>query len=129
MFSHINIGTNDFSRAFTFYSAVMDSLSIPLKFSDPETPWAAWKPMNADRPLFIICSAYNKQPAAPGNGQMIALLAPSRHAVDTCYETAIAHGAQSEGAPGLRPQYHSNYYGAYFRDLDGNKVCVCCHTP
>jgi lactoylglutathione lyase len=34
-----------------------------------------------------------------------------------------------EGAPGLRPEYHAHYYGAYFRDPDGNKLCVACHQP
>lgn len=39
------------------------------------------------------------------------------------------HGGSSEGAPGLRPDYHEHYYGAYFRDPDGNKLCVACHLP
>jgi predicted lactoylglutathione lyase len=65
--------------------------------------------------------------ATVGNGQMVALLAPSRDAVDRAYEMALAHDGSSEGAPGLRPEYHANYYGAYFRDVDGNKICVCCH--
>jgi catechol 2,3-dioxygenase-like lactoylglutathione lyase family enzyme len=42
---------------------------------------------------------------------------------------AIGNGAQSEGEPGLRPHYHADYYGAYFRDPDGNKLCICCHDP
>jgi predicted lactoylglutathione lyase len=57
------------------------------------------------------------------------LLAPDRDAVDRCYARAIASGAEGEGKPGLRPRYHANYYGAYFRDPDGNKLCVCCHDP
>lgn len=40
---------------------------------------------------------------------------------------ALAHGGSTEGAPGLRPDYHADYYGAYFRDPDGNKLCVVCH--
>ena len=42
---------------------------------------------------------------------------------------ALSHGATCEGHPGLRPHYHPDYYGAYFRDLDGNKICVVCHLP
>lgn len=60
---------------------------------------------------------------------MIALLAPDRTTVGRIFAAALAAGGTSEGAPGLRPQYHANYYGAYFRDLDGNKLCVCCHEP
>ncbi len=58
---------------------------------------------------------------------MIALLAQSRPVVDLCHALAIEHGGVCEGDPGLRPEYHPSYYGAYFRDPDGNKLCVCCH--
>ena len=40
---------------------------------------------------------------------------------------ALAHGGTCDGPPGLRPEYHAHYYGAYFRDPDGNKLCVACH--
>ena len=129
MFSHVHIGITDFERAFAFYSGVMDELGFTLKFSEPEKPWAGWMQPGQDRPLFLIGRPYNGKRAAPGNGQMVALLAPNRGAVDRCYASAIANGARSEGEPGLRPHYHPNYYGAYFRDLDGNKLCVCCHDP
>jgi catechol 2,3-dioxygenase-like lactoylglutathione lyase family enzyme len=129
MFSHVHIGITDFERAFAFYSGVMDELGFTLKFSEPEKPWAGWMQAGRDRPLFVIGRPYNGKRAAPGNGQMVALLAPNRGAVDRCYASAIANGARSEGEPGLRPHYHPNYYGAYFRDLDGNKLCVCCHDP
>ena len=56
-------------------------------------------------------------------------LAADRASVDRCHAAAIARGGTDEGAPGLRPQYHPHYYGAYFRDPDGNKLCVCCHDP
>lgn len=129
MLSHVYVGVTDFQRAFAFYSAVMDTLGFPLRFSEPEKPWAAWMPAHCRVPLFVVGYPYNGEPAAPGNGQMVALLAKSRDAVEKCYTTAIANGARSEGPPGLRPHYHANYYGAYFRDPDGNKICVCCHDP
>lgn len=129
MLSHIHIGVRDFDRALAFYRPLMELLGYPLKFADPQTPMAGWKPPAQERPLFLIGRAYNGQEAHPGNGQMIALLAPSRDAVERCYATALAKGGQSEGAPALRPHYHPNYYGAYFRDPDGNKLCVCCHDP
>ena len=128
MLSHVYVGIADFQRAFAFYTGVMDTLGFPLKFAEPEHHWAGWKPVDAERPLFLIGRPYNGEGAMPGNGQMVALVAPSRGAVDSCFAVAIASGGQSEGAPGLRPQYHANYYGAYFRDPDGNKICVCCHS-
>src|SRR5690242_11654913 len=123
MLSHVFVGITDFQRAFAFYTAVMDALGFPLKFAERESHWAGWKPVHGERPLFLIGRPYNGEAATPGNGQMVALLAPSRNAVDNCFAAAIASGARSEGAPGLRPQYHPNYYGAYFRDPDGNKIC------
>lgn len=127
MLSHVHVGVGDFERALSFYTPLMETLGSPLKFVDRDNQMAGWKPRAADRPLFLIGRPYNGEPPQPGNGQMVALLAPGREAVDRCYQAALAQGAQTEGAPGLRPQYHPNYYGAYFRDLDGNKLCVCCH--
>jgi len=127
MISHVHVGVTDFDRAFVFYSGVMDALGFPLKFCERDRPWAGWMPPAAARPLFLIGRPENGDGAAPGNGQMIALLAPTRTAVDACHARALASGGRDEGPPGPRPQYHPNYYGAYFRDPDGNKICVCCH--
>jgi catechol 2,3-dioxygenase-like lactoylglutathione lyase family enzyme len=127
MISHVFIGITDFERALPFYTAVMASLDLQLKFADSSKSWAGWMSRTQPRPLFVIGHPFNGEPCAPGNGQMIALLAPSRAAVDKAYATALTHGGADEGAPGLRPHYHPNYYGAYFRDPDGNKLCVCCH--
>lgn len=127
MLSHVYVGTNEFEPAFAFYSAVMGALGARLRFSDPAKPWAAWMPAEGARPLFIIGTPYDGQPAQPGNGQMTALMAASRGAVDRAHASALAHGGHCEGPPGLRPQYHDNYYGAYFRDPEGNKLCVVCH--
>ncbi len=126
MISHVFIGVTDFARAVDFYAALMAQLGLTLKFSDPAKPWAGWMQPGHPRPLFVIGAPF-AGPHTAGNGQMTALLAPSRAAVDSAHATALAHGAVCEGAPGLRPEYHANYYGAYFRDPDGNKLCVCCH--
>jgi catechol 2,3-dioxygenase-like lactoylglutathione lyase family enzyme len=126
--SHINIGISDFDRAYTFYSAVLPELGLVLKFSEPEKFWAGWISPQAPRPLLLISQPFDGHPHQAGNGQMLALQADSREVVDRVYSTAIAAGASSDGAPGLRPRYHPNYYGAYFRDLDGNKLCIVCHT-
>lgn len=129
MISHVFIGITDFPRALAFYAPVLESLGLVLKFSDPAKPWAAWVSPTAPRPLLLIGTPFDGAAARPGNGQMLALLAPTRAAVDQCHATALRLGAQCEGAPGLRPHYHADYYGAYFRDADGNKIGVCCHDP
>ena len=128
MFSHVFVSVTDFERAFGFYSAVMSALELELRFSDASRPWAGWHSAGGSRPFFVICKPYDKNPHHPGNGQMTAFLAKSRDAVRSAHAAALLHGGTSEGEPGLRPEYHANYYGAYFRDPDGNKLCVACHA-
>lgn len=129
MISHVYVGITDFEKAFAFYSAVMDELGLELKFCDRDKPWAGWMSADAPRPLFLIGKPFDGHPASASNGGMIALLAPDRRAVASAHAIALAHGGTCEGKPGLRPHYHEHYYGAYFRDPDGNKLCVCCHAP
>ncbi len=129
MISHVFLGIGDFERAFAFYAKVMAELGLTLKFCDPGKPWAGWVSPAAPRPLLVIAAPFDGQASQTGNGQMVALLACSREVVRSAYATALAHGGVCEGAPGLRPHYHPDYYGAYFRDPDGNKLCVCCHEP
>jgi catechol 2,3-dioxygenase-like lactoylglutathione lyase family enzyme len=132
MLSHVYIGVSDFERAFAFYAPLMEGLGLTLKFRelrDSDQSWAGWMTPGVLRPLFLLGKPYDSKPHASGNGQMVALLAPTRAAVDHAYAHALAHGGVCEGPPGLRPEYHAHYYGAYFRDPDGNKLCVCCHDP
>jgi lactoylglutathione lyase len=110
-----------------FYRSLMKALGIQARFCDPERPWAGWQSSPDPRPLFLIGKPFDGMPHQPGNGQMTAFLANNREAVDMAYAMALANGGSSEGPPGLRPEYHQNYYGAYFRDPDGNKLCVVCH--
>jgi catechol 2,3-dioxygenase-like lactoylglutathione lyase family enzyme len=128
MLSHVHIGIGDFGRALGFYAPLMDALGLQLKFRDDASQSAGWVSPQAPRPLLLIGKPFDGQSARAGNGQMIALLAPSRAAVDQVHTLALSLGASCEGPPGLRPHYHPDYYGAYFRDLDGNKLCVCCHS-
>ena len=129
MFSHVFIGVGDFERALAFYTPLAAILGIEPRFCAKDRPWAGWQSTPGPRPLLIIGAPYDGEPHAAGNGQMVALLAASRDVVDRAHQTALAHGGTSEGAPGLRPEYHAHYYGAYFRDPDGNKLCVACHAP
>jgi len=128
MFSHIFVGTNNFERALAFYQPLMAVLGVQARFVEVDRPWAGWQSQPDPRPLFLLGKPFDQQPHAPGNGQMVAFLASSRAMVDTAYAVALQFGGTSEGAPSLRPQYHANYYGAYFRDPDGNKLCVVCHN-
>jgi catechol 2,3-dioxygenase-like lactoylglutathione lyase family enzyme len=127
MFSHICIGVSDFPRAWAFYQPLMALLGIELRFVDEHKPWAIWHSKPEPRPLLLIGKPFDGAAHHPGNGQMVALLAQSRALVDQAHRLALAQGGRCDGAPGLRPEYHPDYYGAYFRDPDGNKLCVVCH--
>jgi lactoylglutathione lyase len=127
MFSHVMVGVSDFDRAMAFYTPVLDALGVSLRFQEAERPWAGWQSAPEPRPFFLIGRPHDQQPHQHGNGQMVAFMAQSRAQVDAVHALALCSGGRCEGAPGLRPEYHAHYYGAYFRDPDGNKLCVVCH--
>ncbi|UVF18172.1 VOC family protein [Microvirga terrae] len=124
MYSHTTIGTNDLTRARGFYDAVLAPLGLEVRFSD-DTMIGWGQP--GGRPQFLVVRPFDGRKPSPGNGSMIALLAPRRSLVDACYAAAMGNGGTDEGAPGLRPHYHADYYGAYFRDPEGNKICIVSH--
>ena len=124
MYSHITLGTNDMARAEKFYDAIMEVLGHPVLFKVP--PEALCYGTPTGEKLFVV-RPYDKRPAQAGNGVHAAFKTDSRAKVDAFHRAALAHGGSDEGAPGLRPHYHPNYYGAYVRDPDGNKIQAVCH--
>ncbi|QGN53382.1 VOC family protein [Novosphingobium sp. Gsoil 351] len=124
MFSHVTLGTNDWVRARPFWIAVMEVLGHPIMF-EREGGIAFGPPIG---PKTFVGAPFDGAPAVPGNGVHVAYLAADRATVDAFYAAALAHGGSDEGAPGLRPHYHPNYYGAYVRDPDGNKLQAVCHS-
>jgi catechol 2,3-dioxygenase-like lactoylglutathione lyase family enzyme len=128
MFSHITLGTNDIGKAIAFYNSVLATLGMERRYTNLEYDFAGYGEKGG-KPQVFICKPFDEAPATHGNGTHIALLAPSRKMVDAFHVAALAAGGSDEGAPGPRPQYHEHYYGAYVRDLDGNKLQACCHDP
>jgi predicted lactoylglutathione lyase len=80
---------------------------------------AAFYGAGKGQPMLGVCLPFDKQAATPGNGNMIALPGGSREGVDKLYAKALELGATCDGQPGERMP---GFYGAYFRDLDGNKL-------
>jgi predicted lactoylglutathione lyase len=77
------------------------------------------------RPGLAVCKPYNGSSASAGNGNMAAIACDTREKVDTLYAKALELGGTDEGPPGVRGEEGSRaFYGAYFRDLDGNKLCA-----
>lgn len=78
-------------------------------------------------PKLFIVPPFDGKAAQSGNGAHVAFLVTERAIVDEFHKTGLEHGGSDEGAPGPRPHYHPNYYGAYVRDSDGNKIQAVCH--
>lgn len=120
---HIGLQVSDFARAKKFYSAALQPLGIKLQMEFP-TPAGGVAGFGRCKPEFWI--AAGETPTSPFH---IAFHAVNRAEVDAFYKAAIAAGAKDNGAPGLRPQYHPNYYGAFVIDPDGHNVEAVCHYP
>ena len=124
MYSHATLGTDDPNRARAFYEPVMAALGIAQPFQLPGS--IVFGEMTG--PKLFILTPFDRAPSSGGNGVHLAFLAPNRAAVDAFHAAALAHGGSDEGAPGPRPHYHADYYGAYVRDPDGNKLQAVCHS-
>lgn len=126
MFSHVTIGSNDLSKAKPFYDSLLKPLGLMRHMDFPNA--VGYGPAGG-RPQLWVLNPLDRKAATAGNGITIGLEAADRAAVDAAHKAAMAAGGKDEGAPGIRAHYHPNYYGAYLRDLDGNKICVVCHKP
>lgn len=123
MFSHVTIGSSDPNKAAEFYDAVLGTLGITQFFQmDGVVAYG-----DATGPKTFVLKPFDGNPHVPGNGGHVAYLAASRDQVDAFHATALERGGSCEGKPGLRPYYHPNYYGAYVRDPEGNKIQAVCH--
>lgn len=124
IYSHVMVGANDVARQIAFYDAVLAAIGLVRSWTGDENdlPGATWTREGARWPQFCVQAPYDRRPASVGNGVQVSFQAPSRAAVDEAHRLALAHGGSDEGAPGLRPQYSADYYGAYVRDPEGNKI-------
>jgi catechol 2,3-dioxygenase-like lactoylglutathione lyase family enzyme len=132
MLTYVYFGTNDLERATRFYDATLARLGMQRCLTgDPawdriSAGWGTYEDDGARELAFWIGKPFDERPATTGNGSMIAFRARSRKEVDDFHAAALAHGGSSEGAPGLRPHYNPDFYAAYVRDPDGNKVAAVC---
>ena len=118
---YVTIGALDVAAALPFYDAVLGAIGYHRAFLDGG--WAGYGPKDGDANTFI-CPPFDGEAARPGNGIMVAFLAPSKEAVHAAHAAALANGGVDEGAPGPRPADSTSFYGAYVRDLTGNKLCI-----
>lgn len=120
MIGYACVGTNDLKKAVHFYGELLSLLGAkPFFETDRGVGWG----ISADKPMFSVLKPFDGQKATVGNGTMIALAAADPTQVQALHAKALALGGSDEGAPGPRG---SGFYGAYFRDLDGNKLAAYC---
>lgn len=118
MIGYVSVGTNDLPRACAFYDALLGEMGAKRVMDFGK--FIVWGTA-PDAPMFAICLPHNGEPATVGNGTMVALNAGTTAMADKLHATALSLGGTDEGAPGPRGD---GFYGAYFRDLDGNKFAV-----
>lgn len=125
MLDHIGLAVTDLARSRAFYEAALAPLGITvLEVIDENEAGGTAVMMGDSEPFFVF--ADNEQ---PGEGTHVAFRASSRAQVDGFYEAAMAAGGKDNGAPGIRAQYHPNYYAAFVHDPDGINVEAVCHLP
>jgi catechol 2,3-dioxygenase-like lactoylglutathione lyase family enzyme len=123
MIGYVTLGTDDLDRSRTFYDALFGEIGasrlmeMDSGFTLYGTGWG--------KPGVAVTRPHNGEPAVAGNGNMVSLVMDSREKVDRLYALALELGGSDEGPPGVRGEEGDRaFYGAYFRDPDGNKFCV-----
>ncbi|AKC87919.1 VOC family protein [Pseudoxanthomonas suwonensis] len=127
MLDHLGFTVSDFARSRAFYAQALAPLGIAVVMEvDPAQTGGSSHAGFGDhgKPYFWIGDG-----GTAHGGVHVAFLAGSRATVDAFHHAALAAGGRDNGAPGLRPHYHPNYYGAFILDPDGNNVEAVCHQP
>jgi catechol 2,3-dioxygenase-like lactoylglutathione lyase family enzyme len=120
MIGYTCVGTNDLDKAVHFYGELLSLLGAkPFFKNDRGVGWG----VSADQPMFSVLKPFDGQQATAGNGTMVALAASNPDQVQALHAKALSLGGTDEGTPGPRG---TGFYGAYFRDLDGNKLAAYC---
>ena len=122
MFSFLTLGTNHLKKSKIFYDKLLKSINI-LNVQETDRYIGYAKHNNIKYVQFYLMQPHNKKRATYGNGTMITFTANSKKKLENFYNLALELGAKDEGKPGSR---HDEHYYAYFRDLDGNKICIFC---
>jgi len=132
MIGYVTLGSDNMPRARAFYDELLGSTigaKRIMEFGDEAGGFTMWG-TGFDKPGIAVTNPYNKQPAVAGNGNMSAIAVNRRAKVDEVYAKAIGLGGTCEGPPDVRGEEGPQaFYGAYFRDLDGNKLCAFCIGP
>lgn len=120
MFDHIGFGVTNLAESKAFYLKALQPLGVAVAM---EGPYGVGMGKNSKPSLWL-----HETKEAPAHLHL-AFVAENRKQVDEFYQAALAAGGKDNGAPGLRPHYHANYYGAFVIGPDGHNVEAVCHKP
>ena len=127
MLDHIGLGVADYAASKAFYAKALEPLGIALVMEVLPEETGGHGPAagfgSNGKPYFWF------GPATNTGAMHLCFTADTRAQVDAFYAAALAAGAKDNGAPGLRPHYHENYYGAFVIDLNGVNLETVCHKP
>jgi catechol 2,3-dioxygenase-like lactoylglutathione lyase family enzyme len=122
MFDHVKIGVSDFAASKAFYAKALEPLGVDV-VAEGEPSYGV--ELAAKGPTSLCLFQTQEKPAH----LHLAFSAESREQVEAFYRAALAAGARDNGAPGLRPHYHANYYAAFVIGPDGHNLEAVCHKP
>ncbi len=122
MIDHTSTYATDYEATRKFYEAVLEPLGYTVQLDLSQFNSCAFGPEG--NPTFWVIGT--DEPASPRH---TAFSAANRELVDAFHRVGLEHGAENNGAPGMRTEYHENYYGAFLLDPDGNNVEAVCHMP
>lgn len=117
--NYVMLGSNDVAKARGFFDAVLPLIGGQLIAE--HMPHAFCYELRGGGRIWVV-SPFNEEAATPGNGNMVGLLCDSKEEVEAAHQAALSLGGMNEGDPGPRPNYGPDFYGAYVRDLDRNKM-------
>ena len=126
MLDHVSLGVTDLERSRRFYDAALRPLGLvrTVDFEGRGSDYGA-----RAGSLGVEFTITIEPGVVPSRGLHVCFHAPYRAAVDAFHAAALAAGGRDDGAPGLRPRYHPDYYGAFVLDPDGHRVEAVCHAP
>ncbi len=130
MLSYVYLGTNDLPRATAFYDATLGALGLrrcvtnDAEWDKVSAGWGIYEEDGMRELALWVGKPFDQQPATVGNGTMVAFRADSWRQVDDFHAAALANGGSDDGPPGVRAHYSPDFYAAYLRDIDGNKIAA-----
>jgi catechol 2,3-dioxygenase-like lactoylglutathione lyase family enzyme len=131
LLDHVSITVSGLDAARPFYDAVMQALGAAKVYDRPDALGYGerCRPGSTQHTYLSVFAVGAPPDATSGARRHWCFKAPSRAAVDAFHAAGLARGGRDEGAPGLRPHYHPQYYAAFLLDPDGNRLEAVCHEP